>query len=170
MLILGVFAESRDMLRVGDHAPEFAARLSGGKPCALSDFFGKKNVVLFFYPADFTPGCTKEVCTYRDNYAAIERLDATLLGVSANDDSSHARFSGRYQLPFPLIADTDRSLAKAYHVLRFGGLLPWSKRVTFVIDKQGIIRLVSHHELAINEHLDDVIETLKSIEGRGGGM
>ncbi len=170
MLMLAVFAESWDMLRVGDHAPDFVARLSGGERCALSDFLGKKNVVLFFYPADFTPGCTKEVCTYRDNYAALEKHDAVLLGVSANDDSSHARFSDRYGLPFPLIADTDRSLAKAYHVLRFGGLLPWSKRVTFVIDKQGIIRLVSHHEFAINEHLGDVIETLRGIEGRSSGM
>ncbi len=155
------------MLKPGDTAPAFDVALTGGGRASLSQFLGKKNVVLFFYPGDFTPGCTKEACSYRDNYAAFAPLDAVLLGVSANSDSSHTRFAASYRLPFSLIADTDRSLARAYHVLWLGGLLPLPRRITFVIDKQGVIRLAAHHELAIDDHVRDALEILRTLERRG---
>jgi thioredoxin-dependent peroxiredoxin len=162
--LIFVFAEKRSLLKEGDRAPEFSAKLNTGESVSLADYVGKKNVVLFFYPKDFSAGCTKEVCSYRDNYDEIRRLDAVMLGVSYDDNSSHSAFAKEYRLPFPLISDSDRFITKAFGAARFGGLLKIPKRVTYVIDKQGIVRKVAHHEVAIDNHIKDVIETLRKLE------
>ena len=118
-------------------------------------------VYLYFYPQDFTAGCTEQACTFRDNYDAIKKYDAVIFGVSADQTDSHRKFAASYHLPFPLISDADRSISKLYHARWLFGLWPYAKRVTYVIDKQGIIRSVIHHELNIGRHLGDVIEALK---------
>lgn len=151
------------MLQVGDRAPAFTAVTSTGEPIALAQFLGKRNVVLSFYPKDFTSGCTRQVCTYRDNIPRIEELDAVLFGISTDSDASHERFSLAYGLPFPLISDERRELSRLYGVVRFGGRIPLVKRVTYVIDKKGIIRLAAHHEFAIESHLKDVLRTLREL-------
>ncbi|MEK7250305.1 MAG: peroxiredoxin [Bacteroidota bacterium] len=169
ILILGgiLFAsESRSLLKEGDTAPNFTSQLCTGETVSLSDYRGKNNVVLFFYPKDFTPGCTKEVCSFRDNYGEVKKYDAVLLGVSYENQSSHQSFIAKHHLPFPLISDLDKSISKAYGTAtRFGGLIPGAKRVTYVIDKQGVIRSVLHHEVLIGKHLDGVMEALRKLEG-----
>jgi len=150
-------------------APLFSARLSNGEPFHLSDHRGKRNVVLFFYPRDFTPGCTREVCLYRDHYGLLTQFNIVLIGVSYDDESSHQRFAKVHDLPFPLISDTDRSLSRLYGVARLGGLIPFVRRVTFVIDTRGVIQRVSHHETAVDLHVQEVEETLRTLSGSEGG-
>lgn len=123
----------------------------------MADFEGKKNVVLYFYPRDFTPGCTKEACSFRDAWDELEGKDTIIIGVSRDDDASHREFASKHRLPFPLVADESGEISRNFDVLGgLRGLLGMPKRVTYVIDKQGIIRGVFHHELRVQLHLDDV--------------
>lgn len=155
------FLEGRSMLRVGNRAPEFSAGSIGGERIQLSDFRGRKNVVLFFYPADFTRGCTEQVCSFRDNLLEMEKYDAVVMGVSHNALESHESFAAKYNVSYPLLSDPGRTIAKLYGAVWLGGLLPLTKRVSYVIDKQGVVRAVSHHEFDIEGHVEDVIEALK---------
>ena len=100
------------MLKEGTQAPDFKATLDSGESFSLSDQRGKQNVVLYFYPKDFTPGCTREACTFRDNYDDIKQYDAMIIGVSTDSVDSHQRFREKHELPFPLIADPDKKLVK----------------------------------------------------------
>jgi peroxiredoxin Q/BCP len=131
-------------LKPGDPAPDFAAPGTDGKLLRLTDFRGRK-LVLYFYPMDDTPGCTKQACSLRDSNAQIAAKGAAILGVSAQGTESHQRFTEKFSLNFPLLADTDLTVAKAYGVAGsgLGGLLrsvvKVSERVTFIIDEQGRI-------------------------------
>jgi thioredoxin-dependent peroxiredoxin len=154
------------MLSVGTRAPEFTATLDDGSSFSLSDVRGKQNLVLYFYPKDFTGGCTKEACSFRDNYDAIQDYDAIIVGVSRDDEASHTSFKEKYSLPFPLIADTDRSLHTAYDVK---GSLPFMlPRVTYVIDKEGIIRAALRHDVMIGRHVSEVLDALAAFETKKG--
>jgi peroxiredoxin Q/BCP len=141
------------------------ARLSSGETFRLSDIQGRNPVVLSFYPRDFTPGCTKQLCSYRDGYELFQRHYAILVGISYDNPSSHRRFAKEHELPFHLISDTDRSLSRLYGVARLGGLIPFVRRVTFVIDAYGIIRRIAHHETAIHRHIEEVADTLEMLAG-----
>ncbi len=166
---LALVAEERaGLLKPGDRAPSFDALLPDGTRVSLSDILGKKPLVLFFYPADFTAGCTKEVCAFRDRFDRIRELDVALVGVSGDDNASHAKFSSAYHLPFPLIADTDGSLRRAYGVRRLGGLVPFAKRVTYVIDRDGIVRGVFHHEIVMEQHVEGILPLLVALQARSG--
>jgi thioredoxin-dependent peroxiredoxin len=131
-------------LKAGDQAPDFAAPATDGGVLRLADFRGRK-LVLYFYPMDDTPGCTKQACSLRDSNAEIAARGAAILGVSAQGPESHQRFTEKFSLNFPLLADTDLTVAKAYGVAGsgLGGLLrsvvKVSERVTFIIDEQGRI-------------------------------
>ena len=125
-------------LQPGMMAPAFKAKDQDGKVVRLQDFAGKSNVVLYFYPKDNTPRCTKEACSLRDGYHAIQATGAVVLGVSADDVGSHSAFAQKYQLPFSILADPEGKLIEAYGVKM--PLLTMAKRVTFIIDKGGIIR------------------------------
>jgi thioredoxin-dependent peroxiredoxin len=157
----GVITEEQmGLLSVGDRAPQFTAVASTGQKVSLSDYVGKQPLVLFFYPKDETPGCVAEVCSYRDRYDEIRRLGAAVLGVSFDAAVSHDRFIAHYDLPFPLIPDTSRELSRLYGTVRWGGPWPGAKRVTYVIDKDGIIRGVFHHEFRIARHVERVLSLL----------
>ncbi len=156
--------EQWGLLRVGDHAPDFSARLSNGDEVRLSDFRGKRNVVLFFYPADFTPGCTNQTCSYRDNFALVDGKDAVILGISSDTMERHEQFIRTYHLPYPLISDPDGKIIRLYGASRLGGRILPTKRVTYVIDKAGVIRCVAHHEFAIRKHIEEILKTLDAIE------
>lgn len=146
------------MLAVGSEAPDFTTTLDDGTPFKLSDYRGMKNVVLYFYPKDFTSGCTKEACSFRDNYDAINAYDAIIVGVSADTASQHSSFREKHNLPFPLIADPERELAAKYDAR---GLLPFMPpRITYVIDKAGTIRAATRHDFMISRHVDEVIASL----------
>ncbi|MDX1385945.1 MAG: peroxiredoxin [bacterium] len=119
----------------GKPAPEFSAQDEQGNLVKLSDFKGKKNVVLYFYPKDDTPGCTIEACNFRDSYTRFQDKDTQILGVSFDDAGSHQAFKDKFQLPFPLLVDEDRDIARAYGVK--GDKFP--NRDTLVIDKAGCI-------------------------------
>ena len=150
------------MPRVGDKAPEFTTTTDAGKTVSLKDFKGKK-VVLYFYPRDDTPGCTKEACSFRDNYRAMLDKGAVILGVSADDVQSHERFKQKFDLPFPLLADTDRSMIDAYVVWKekhlYGKTFMGIERTTFIIDGRGIITHI-FPRVKVDGHTDEVLAAL----------
>jgi peroxiredoxin Q/BCP len=150
------------MLEVGEGAPNFEATTAQGDRVKLSDFVGKKNLVLFFYPKDGSPVCTREVCYFRDTKAEFEKKDAVILGVSLDTEASHQRFQEKHSLNFPLISDRGKELSRMFGVLRLGGLL-LLKRVTFVIDRDGIIRKVIRSETDMHTHVDRALEALESL-------
>lgn len=133
---------AQSTLKAGDKAPEFTSKDQDGRKISLSDYKGKK-VVLYFYPKDQTPGCTKEACNLRDNFSALTDAGYTILGVSSDDESSHKEFIKKYSLPFTLLADTDKSVHQKYGVWvekeRDGKKYWGTARTTFLIDEQGMI-------------------------------
>ena len=142
-------------LSEGITAPNFTAKDDEGNSVSLADFEGK-TVVLYFYPKDDTPGCTKQACSFRDSYADYEGKDITVLGVSRDDESSHKAFKDKFSLPFPLIVDTDGTISQAYEV-EGGG---YAKRVTFVIDGKGVIKKV-YESIKTDTHATDILADLK---------
>jgi peroxiredoxin Q/BCP len=152
-------------LRIGTAAPDFTAATSTGDSVTLSQFRGRKHVVLSFYPKDFTPGCTKQLCLYRDSHETLHALGAVILAVSRDGASRHQDFERQYRFPFHLLVDADGSLSRLYRADRLGGLFPMNRRITYVIDTGGTIRAVSHHEFAVHRHLDDALEVLERLAG-----
>jgi peroxiredoxin Q/BCP len=151
-------------LRVGEKAPEFDVVSSSGKSLKLSDFAGKKNVVLYFYPGDFTPICTKETCGFRDMMGDLESADTEVIGVSVDSDESHKKFAAEYNVPFELVSDKDKDLAKAYGATSFlGKLLGKAGRITYLIDKKGQIAAILQGELSASKHVDGVREAMKKL-------
>ena len=132
-------------LSEGQKAPEFTANDQNGKSVSLSNFAGK-SIILYFYPKDDTPGCTAEACSFRDNYESLLAEGFEVLGVSTDDEKSHLKFIGKYNLPFSLIADTDKKIVEAYGVWveknMYGKKYMGISRKTFIIDKNGMIRKV----------------------------
>ncbi len=129
------------MPKVGDKAPDFSVAASNGTTVHLKDYVGKGNIVLYFYPKDDTPGCTKEACGIRDTFDEFKGLNATVWGVSFDSVQSHKKFIEKYRLPFVLLADTDKKVAQAYGVADQNSSV--ASRVTFIIDKQGKIAYVN---------------------------
>ena len=151
------------MLKVGDKAPDFEAVIQDGSKLSLSDLKGKK-VVLYFYPKDNTPGCTAEACNLRDNYELMLEKGFAVVGVSADTVAAHQKFIDKYQLPFPLIADTEKEIIKAFGVWgpkkfmgrEYEGIL----RSTFVISKDGIIEEVIS-KVKTKAHAEQILEEVK---------
>ena len=149
-------------IKVGDAAPEFDLTDAAGKRVRLSDFRGKRNVVLYFYPKDDTPGCTKEACSFRDSYQSFTDAGAEVIGVSSDDGTSHQKFAEKFHLPFTLVSDTGGSVRKRYGVPATLGLLPG--RVTFVIDRDGIVRHVFNSQLQATKHVDEALTVIKKLQ------
>lgn len=130
------------MLDIGNKAPDFKAKDQNGKEVSLSNFKGKK-VVLYFYPKDNTPGCTKEACSFRDNFEELSKKDIVILGVSPDSSESHKKFEQKYELPFTLIADPEKEVANLYNVYReknmYGKITMGIVRTTFLINEEGNI-------------------------------
>lgn len=141
-------------LAVGTDAPAFNVKDTNGNTVSLSDFAGKK-VVLYFYPKDDTPGCTKQACSFRDAGVDYQGKDIVVLGVSVDDEASHQQFTQKYNLNFPLLADTEKTMIKAYEVDGGGK----AQRVTYVIDGDGKI---IHVDSSVNtsSHASDVLTAL----------
>ncbi|RMG54743.1 MAG: peroxiredoxin [Bacteroidetes bacterium] len=149
-------------LKIGDQAPDFTLENQDGEPVRLSDFHGKRHVVLYFYPKDETPGCTAEACGFRDQYEVFQQAGAEVIGVSADSVASHKAFASNRRLPFQLLSDPDKATAKAYGVASsMLGLLPG--RETFVIDQQGIIRHRFASQFRIQSHIDDALKILQDL-------
>jgi thioredoxin-dependent peroxiredoxin len=149
----------------GMPAPDFSLPSTSGETISLSDFKGKQAVVLYFYPKDSTPGCTVEACSFRDNLGAVQSHGAAVLGVSPDSVKSHANFTQKQNLNFPLLADTERELAKAYDVWvekkQYGRTFMGIERSTFLIDKDGKIKKI-WRKVTPKTHVADVIAALES--------
>ena len=148
-------------LKVNDPAPLFESVSDEGTKFSLSDAIGKTNVVLYFYPKDFTSGCTREACQFRDNWEKVIALGATVIGISSDDPATHADFKKKHALPFILVSDESKSIRKMYGAA--GMILP--QRVTFVIDKSGKIRNVFNSQLNISKHIEEALRVLDEISG-----
>ena len=149
-------------LKEGDMAPEFAATTQDGGKLSLSELRGR-NVILYFYPRDDTPGCTKEACGFRDEFAAFKRQGAVVLGVSTDSAKSHARFVEKYKLPFTLLADEDKAIVQAYGVWAqksfMGRKYLGTHRVTFLIGPDGRIKRIWPAVKPV-EHAPEVLAAL----------
>ncbi|MGC4377020.1 thioredoxin-dependent thiol peroxidase [Fictibacillus sp. Mic-4] len=150
-------------VETGKKAPGFTAKASNGKEVSLSDFKGK-NVVLYFYPKDMTPGCTTEACDFRDRHEEFEHLDTVILGVSPDPLSSHEKFIAKHGLPFLLLADEDHHLAEMYGVWKlkknFGKEYMGIERSTFIIDKEGNL-VKEYRKVRVKDHVANALEYIK---------
>lgn len=148
------------MLKEGDKAPDFISKDQNGDPVKLSDLKGQK-VVLYFYPKDDTPGCTKEACSFRDADDVYRKKGIKVLGVSTDDEKSHQKFISKFQLPFDLLADTDKSIVESYGVWgeksMYGKKYMGTNRKTFLIDEEGkIVKIFD--KVNVEQHADEVLE------------
>jgi peroxiredoxin Q/BCP len=132
-----------------------------GLPVNLKDFLGKKIVVLYFYPKDFTSGCTTEACSFRDNYKIYQDKGAVVIGISLDSVESHSKFSEKYNLPFDILSDKNKEVAKTYGVLGIGGLA--TRRVTFIIDKKGKIARI-FPKVDVKQHSEEVLKALEELQ------
>lgn len=152
------------MLKIGDKAPQFKVRDQNEKEIALKDFAGRK-VVLYFYPKDMTSGCTKEACDFTDSIARFNKIDAVVLGVSADSILSHKKFSEKYNLKFSLLADEDKKVIHAYDVWKeksmYGKKYMGIERTTFIIDEKGKIQKI-YNKVKVPGHVEQIISDLKN--------
>lgn len=150
-------------LTVGRKAPDFRVPTDDGKEVSLSDFRGKK-VVLYFYPRDNTPGCTREACAFRDGLSQLKRQGAVVLGVSTDSVPSHRGFKEKFKLNFPLLSDSGREIVQAYGVWKqkslYGKKYMGLERSTFVIDGEGKIERI-FPKVQVDGHFDEVLEALR---------
>ena len=154
-----------EKIDVGSKAPDFDLQNQNGDQVKLADFLGKKNIVLYFYPKNETPGCTKEACSFRDQYEDFQEIGAEVIGVSADSIKSHQKFASNRRLPFVLLSDPKNKTAKKYGVGgALFGLLPG--RETFVIDKQGVIQHRFRSQFQIDNHISDALDVLKKLDSQ----
>ncbi|HHY83120.1 MAG TPA: thioredoxin-dependent thiol peroxidase [Clostridiales bacterium] len=153
------------MLKVGDIAPDFKLKDESGKEVSLSDFKGKK-VVIYFYPKDDTPGCTKEACSIRDVYDDILKAGAVVMGISKDNENSHSKFKSKYNLPFYLLSDPEHQVLEKYGAWQekklYGKVQMGIARITFIVDEEGIIKKV-YSKVNPEVHGEEILEDLKNI-------
>lgn len=137
-----------------------------GDNVTLSEFLGKKNVVLYFYPKDETTGCTKEACSFRDSYEELTNLGAEVLGISGQSVESHKSFATHYGLPFILLADVENKVRKLYDVPSTMGIIPG--RVTYIIDRKGVVRHIFVSQTQAERHVEEAKKVLVELEKEQG--
>ena len=148
-------------MKTEDKAPDFELPDQHGNGVRLYDLTGTKNIVLYFYPKDDTPGCTIEAKAFRDNYEVFTEQGAMVIGISSDSEDSHKNFCTKYDLPFTLLSDQGGKVRKLYGVPKTLGLYPG--RVTYIIDKQGIIRHIFDSQLNPQQHIDEALKILKTM-------
>jgi len=148
-------------MNVGDRAPEFTLSDQDGKPVSLVDFRGRQTVVVFFYPKDESPVCTIEACGFRDMTPSFTEVGAAVLGISSDNAEKHRAFADQYKLSFPLLADTDGAVRRAFGVPSTLWLFPG--RVTYVIDRDGIVRMVYDSPIRAQKHVECALEVARSL-------
>ncbi len=149
-------------IKVGDTAPDIALFTGGGEQIRLSDYSGQNPVVLFFYPKDGSPVCTREACALRDSYDDFVEAGAVVIGISSDSAAQHQAFASSHRLPFTLISDSDGRLRQAFGVPKSMGLLPG--RVTYVIDTEGIVRHVFSSQFAADRHVQEALEVIRQLK------
>jgi peroxiredoxin Q/BCP len=148
-------------VKIGDKVPDFTLPNQDGVNVSLSDHENKNNVVLFFYPKDFSPGCTTQACTFRDRYEDFTDLGAVVIGVSSDSVESHKKFLDAYKFPFTLLSDQKGEARKLLGATKALGLLPG--RFTFIIDKKRIVRHIFTSEINMKKHVDEALRVLREI-------
>jgi peroxiredoxin Q/BCP len=148
-------------IQVGDKAPDFTLPSQSGEQVRLGDRLGERVVVLYFYPKDETPGCTKEACAFRDSYEVFGEAGAEVIGVSSDSVDKHAAFAGHHEIPFTLLSDEGGQVRKSYGVPSTLGVLPG--RVTYVIDRTGTVRHVFNSMTNIGRHVGDALDVVKRL-------
>lgn len=151
----------KEEIKVGDKAPDFELRRQDGGLFRLYDLLKKKNVVLYFYPKDSTPGCTKQACGFRDQYEVFQEQGAEVVGVSSDSLTSHQKFEKSFKLPFVLLSDNGGSVRSIFGVPKKFGIIPG--RVTYIIDKNGIVRYVFNSLTKPLAHVNQALGILKNI-------
>jgi thioredoxin-dependent peroxiredoxin len=146
---------------MGDRAPEFTVQSHTGQEVSLADYRGKNAVVLYFYPKDGTTICTKEACSFRDAYEDFVKAGAVVIGVSSDSAESHQSFVASHRLPFVLLTDEDGSLRKAFGVSKTLGIMPG--RVTYVIDKDGVVRHIFNSQFAAERHVAEALNIVREL-------
>ena len=146
---------------VGDAVPDVELSTHGGEQIRLADYSGEKAAVLFFYPKDGSPVCTKEACAFRDAYEDFVEAGAVVIGVSGDSATQHQAFAANHRLPFVLVSDSDGKARRAFGVPKSLGLLPG--RVTYVIDKEGIVRHVFSSQFAADRHVKEALEAIRTM-------
>ena len=149
-------------MNIGDKAPELLGTDQDGKEIKLSDYKGKK-IVLYFYPKDSTPGCTSQACSLRDNYELMQKRGYAVIGVSVQDEKSHKKFIEKYNLPFPLIADVDKTLNETFGVYgekkMYGRTYMGTFRTTFIINEEGVIEeIFTPKQIKVKEHAEQILK------------
>lgn len=149
-------------MNIGDKAPELLGTDQDGKEIKLSDYKGKK-IVLYFYPKDSTPGCTSQACSLRDNYELMQKRGYAVIGVSVQDEKSHKKFIEKYNLPFPLIADVDKTLNETFGVYgekkMYGRTYMGTYRTTFIINEEGVIEeIFTPKQIKVKEHAEQILK------------
>ena len=147
-------------IQAGDVFPRLHAETYDGHKMDLGDYLGKNNVVLYFYPRDLTPGCSREAIDFDRQLKAFEALDAVVIGMSVDSLDSHQNFARALGLNFPLISDTDRSVSRELGILNDTGT--YAKRTTFLVDKQGTLRKI-FHVTQVDGHVDEVLDALREL-------
>ena len=150
-------------LKIGDKVPSFTLKDQGSNAFNIDTLIGKKALVIFFYPKDFTPGCIKEVCSFRDQYEDFTDLGAEVIGISGDGEDSHDKFVKKYNLPFVLLSDSNKKIRNLFGVKSsLLGLLPG--RVTYVVNKNGIIQLIFENQFGAEKHIEESLAILKEEE------
>ncbi|WP_017293650.1 peroxiredoxin [Geminocystis herdmanii] len=148
-------------LQVGDRTPDFTLPSATGENVSIKDFLGKKAVVVYFYPKDDTPGCTAESCAFRDSYEVFKEAGAEIIGISSDSVESHQQFASKYKLPFILLSDRGDKVRKLFDVPSTLFIIPG--RVTYVIDKEGIVRHIFNSMLDFKAHVEEALKTIKNL-------
>ena len=164
-VIFGILAFSsmkqNKPLKIGDKIPSFTLQDQNGEDFLIDDFLGSTAMVIYFYPKDDTPGCTKEACSFRDTYAEFRDLNAKVIGISADNVVSHKKFAEKYNLPFTLLSDTNNKVRKLFGVPgSLFGLIPG--RVTYIVDKNGIVTEIYDNMFNAEGHIKESLKALQN--------
>jgi peroxiredoxin Q/BCP len=147
---------------VGDSAPDLSMSTHAGEPISLADYRGQHPVVVFFYPKDGTAVCTKEACSFRDAYEDFTEAGAVVIGISSDSADRHQSFAAEHRLPFLLVSDEDGSARRAFGVPKTMGVFPG--RVTYVIDREGIVRHIFNSQFAADRHVEEALEVVRKLK------
>ncbi|UCD61443.1 MAG: peroxiredoxin [Flavobacteriaceae bacterium] len=151
-------------LKVGQVMPQFTLQDQDGKLFNSNDLVGKKTLVIFFYPKDYTPGCTIEVCSFRDSYEEFTELGAVVIGISSDSENTHRRFASKYKLPFKLLADRQKNVYSLFQVeSKLFNLLPG--RETYVVNKEGHIQMV-FNSINASKHMEKALNAVKKLNSK----
>lgn len=161
LIFFSLHSRAANVPKIGELAPGFSLTDQSGQIRKLEDYSGKW-VVLYFYPKDDTPGCTKEACSFRDDLKVLEKLGAQIIGISVDDSDSHSKFASKYHLPFPLLADQDAKVAESFGAVNNLLILKIAKRYTFLINPAGKIAKV-YLSVDTSKHSQEIIDDLKKL-------